>query len=80
MRGVKRVLLVLAVLVVALVVLGFVLENQQSVSLSFLGWATAQMPVAVFVVMALIIGMLLGPLLGVAISGRRRKSVPVARG
>jgi uncharacterized integral membrane protein len=80
MRGVKRVVLMLAVLVAVLVVLGFVLENQQGVSLSFFGWATAQMPVAVFVVVALIVGMLIGPLLGVVVGGRRRKAVPVGRG
>ncbi|ROM58243.1 hypothetical protein BK648_05680 [Pseudomonas poae] len=80
MRGVKRVLLVLAVLVAVLAVLGFVLENQQGVSLSFLGWATMQMPVAVFVVIALIIGMLIGPLLGVLVGGRRRKTAPAGRG
>ena len=70
MRGVGRVILVLSVLVVVVVVLGFVLENQQAVSLSFLGLTTAQMPVSVFVVVALIIGMLIGPLLGLI--ARRR--------
>ncbi|MGZ0718280.1 lipopolysaccharide assembly protein LapA domain-containing protein [Pseudomonas palleroniana] len=73
MRGLKRVVLLLVVLVAVLAVLGFVLENQQGVSLSFLGWATVQMPVAVFVVLALIVGMLIGPLLGVVVGGRRRK-------
>jgi uncharacterized integral membrane protein len=81
MRGVKRVVLVLAMLIVVLVVLGFVLENQQGVSLSFLGLVAVQMPVSVFVVLALIIGMLLGPLLSV-IAGwsRREKSIPARRG
>ncbi|GAB5340259.1 lipopolysaccharide assembly protein LapA domain-containing protein [Pseudomonas fluorescens] len=80
MRGVKRAVLVLVALVTALVVLGFVLENQQSVSLSFFGWGTAQMPVAVFVVAALIIGMLIGPLLGVGVSrSRRQKSSTTGR-
>ncbi|MBI6908493.1 LapA family protein [Pseudomonas palleroniana] len=80
MRGFKRVVLLLVVLVVVLVVLGFVLENQQGVSLSFLGWATAQMPVAVFVVLALIVGMLIGPLLGVLVGSRRRKKAFAERG
>ncbi|MGE1155975.1 LapA family protein [Pseudomonas kitaguniensis] len=81
MRGVKRVVLVSSVLIVALVILGFVLENQQSVALSFLGFASAQMPVSVFVVMALIIGMLVGPLLNILVSSRRRdKAVPAGRG
>jgi uncharacterized integral membrane protein len=80
MRGVKRVVLVLTTLVVALVVLGFVLENQQGVSLSFFGWATAQMPVAVFLVLALILGMLIGPLLCVAVGVRRSKLSPAELG
>jgi lipopolysaccharide assembly protein A len=37
MRGVKRVALVLIVLIVALAILAFVLENQQDVALAFLG-------------------------------------------
>lgn len=81
MRGVKRVVLVLAMLIVVLAVLGFVLENQQGVSLSFLGLVTGRMPVSVFVVVALIIGMLLGPLLSVTVGwNRREKSMPAGRG
>ena len=74
MRGVKRVVLVLSVLIVALVVLGFVLENQQAVSVSFLGWSTMQMPTSVFMVLTLIVGMVIGPVLGVLlrVNGRRR--------
>lgn len=73
MRGIKRVAVVLTVLVVALVVLAFVLENQQGVALSFLGLATGQMPVSVFVVVALIVGMLIGPVLGMLVRPRRVK-------
>lgn len=76
MHGVKRGVMGLTVLVVVLVVLAFVLENQQSASLSFLGVDTAQMPVSVFVVGAWILGMLIGPLLGalVGVNNRRSKS------
>ncbi|WP_330209606.1 LapA family protein [Pseudomonas sp. AM4(2022)] len=80
MRGVKRVVAVLIAVLAALVVLAFVLENQQGVALSFLGWSTAQMPVAVFIVIALIVGMLIGPLLGALIGSRRRKSGPAGHG
>ncbi|WP_431037298.1 LapA family protein [Pseudomonas yamanorum] len=80
MRGVKRVAVVLAVLIVALVVVAFVLENQQGVSLSFLGLATGQLPVSVYMVLALMVGMLLGPLMGVLVRRRRPKSVSVVRG
>ncbi|KGE68473.1 MULTISPECIES: LapA family protein [Pseudomonas] len=79
MRGVKRVVLVLMVLVVALVVLAFVLENQQGASLSFFGFATGQLPVSVFVVVAFIVGMLIGPLLSAVVSKRRRASASTAR-
>ncbi|MFL1492961.1 lipopolysaccharide assembly protein LapA domain-containing protein [Pseudomonas antarctica] len=74
MRGIKRVFLVLVVLAVALVVLAFVLENQQGVSLSFLGWTTMQLPVAVYVVAALIVGLMVGPLLGLLVTSSRRPS------
>ena len=75
MRGVKRFVVVLIAVLAALVVLAFVLENQQGVALTFLGWSTAQMPVAVFVVVALIVGMLIGPLLGVVVGRRRHKGI-----
>lgn len=78
MRGVKRVVAVLIAMLAALVILAFVLENQQGVALSFLGWSTAQMPVAVFVVVALIVGMVIGPVLGVFVRRRRRRGKAVA--
>jgi uncharacterized integral membrane protein len=79
MRGVKRVAVVLVVLIVALVVVAFVLENQQSVSLSFLGLATGQAPASVFIVLAFIVGMLLGPLLGALFGHRRHKAAAAGR-
>lgn len=79
MRGVKRVVAVLIAVLAALVVLAFVLENQQSVALTFLGWSTAQMPVAVFVVVALIVGMLIGPVLGLLVRSRRSLPRPATR-
>jgi len=79
MRGVKRVVAVFAVLIVALVVLAFVLENQQGVSLSFLGQATGELPVSVFVVVALIAGMVIGPLLGLVVGRLNRRSAVEGR-
>ncbi|SDU99371.1 lipopolysaccharide assembly protein LapA domain-containing protein [Pseudomonas mucidolens] len=77
MRGVKRVILVLIVLLAALAILAFVLENQQNVALAFLGWSTPQMPVSVFVTLALIAGMLIGPFLGLLRkrNGRRKQQI-----
>jgi len=63
MRNVKRVLLALFVLLLVLAILAFVLENQQSVSLLFLGWEGPQLRVSLVVVIALLIGMTIGPIL-----------------
>lgn len=63
MRNVKRVLLALFVLLLVLAILAFVLENHQSVSLLFLGWAAPQLRVSLVVVIALLIGMTIGPVL-----------------
>jgi uncharacterized integral membrane protein len=72
MRNLTRVLLVVAVLLLVLAILAFVLENQQPVSLLFLGWAGPQLPVSVVVVVALLIGLLIGPLLGWLVSRTAR--------
>ncbi|AMT90152.1 MULTISPECIES: LapA family protein [Pseudomonas] len=64
MRNLKRILLGVFLLLMVLVVLAFVLENQQSVSLLFLGFTGPQLPVSVVAVLALLIGMLIGPVLG----------------
>jgi len=64
MRNFKRVVLGVFILLLALIVLAFILENQQSVSLLFLGWSGPQLPVSLVVVVALLAGMLIGPVLG----------------
>ncbi|WP_131671660.1 LapA family protein [Pseudomonas parakoreensis] len=64
MRNLKRVLLGVFVLLLVLVVLAFVLENQQSVSLLFMGFSGPQLPVSIVAVLALLIGMIIGPVLG----------------
>ncbi|WP_159811538.1 lipopolysaccharide assembly protein LapA domain-containing protein [Pseudomonas sp. 18058] len=64
MRNVKRMLIGIFVLFLILTILAFVLENQQSISLTFLGWAGPQLPVSLVVIMALLIGMVAGPILG----------------
>lgn len=64
MRNLKRLLVALFVLLLAAVVLFFVLENQEAVSLMLFGWSAPAMPVAVPVLAALIVGLALGPLLG----------------
>ncbi len=64
MRNLKRILLGVFILLLVLAILAFVLENQQSVSLLFLGWAGPELPVSLVVVLALLVGMFIGPILG----------------
>jgi uncharacterized integral membrane protein len=64
MRNLKRILLGVFILLLVLVILAFVLENQQSVSLLFMGFSGPQLPVSVVAVLALLIGMMIGPVLG----------------
>ncbi|QXE11040.1 MULTISPECIES: LapA family protein [Pseudomonas] len=64
MRNLKRVLLGVFILLLVLVILAFVLENQQSVSLLFMGFSGPQLPVSIVAVLALLIGMIIGPVLG----------------
>ncbi|UQS13047.1 lipopolysaccharide assembly protein LapA domain-containing protein [Pseudomonas sp. HS6] len=64
MRNLKRMLLGVFILLLVLVILAFVLENQQSVSLLFLGWSGPAIPVSLVVVVPLLVGMFIGPILG----------------
>ncbi|AZD56215.1 LapA family protein [Pseudomonas chlororaphis subsp. aurantiaca] len=64
MRNLKRMLIGVFILLLVLVILAFVLENQQSISLMFLGWAGPQLPISLVMVIALLIGMVIGPILG----------------
>ncbi|MGX5794095.1 lipopolysaccharide assembly protein LapA domain-containing protein [Pseudomonas sp. E2-15] len=76
MRAAKRLVLVLGILFFAFVVIAFVLENQQSATLSFLGWSTAELPISVIATLALLVGMIIGPALVLVFSGRKvRKKV-----
>lgn len=64
MRNLKRVLAALFVFLLAAVVLFFVLENKQAVSLVMFGRAAPAVPVAVLLIAALVLGLAVGPLLG----------------
>jgi uncharacterized integral membrane protein len=63
MRNVKRLIFFVIVLLVLAVTIVFVLENQQPVALVFLGWSAPELSVAVPVILALLAGMLIGPVL-----------------
>jgi len=73
MRNFKRVMLAVFVLILMLAVLAFVLENQQSISLLFFGLVGPQLPVSLLMVLALLVGMAIGPILG-WILGRASRS------
>ena len=75
MRNFKRVLLGACILLLALAILAFLLENQQSISLMFLGWEGPQLPISLMIVVALLIGMLIGPILGWVL-GRSSRAAP----
>ncbi|WP_028620529.1 lipopolysaccharide assembly protein LapA domain-containing protein [Pseudomonas sp. Ant30-3] len=62
MHKFKRVALAVFVLFLILMVVAFTLENRQPASLVFLGWSTVQMPIAAYVILALLVGMVVGPM------------------
>ncbi|WP_198919221.1 lipopolysaccharide assembly protein LapA domain-containing protein [Pseudomonas chlororaphis subsp. aureofaciens] len=64
MRNLKRVFVVVVCLLLVLAILAFMLENQEPVSLLFFGWIAPQLSVSVVAVLALMIGMVIGPILG----------------
>lgn len=70
MRGVKRALMALAAVLVALATLVFMLENQQPVAVILFGWSAPELPIAAFIAFAFLLGMLIGPLLGWFVYGR----------
>ncbi len=75
MRNPKGVFIAFTLILLVAVVLVFILENQQSVSLLFFGWTGPQLPLSIVVVLALLFGMLIGPILGWVLArvlGRRQ--------
>ncbi|MFK0087804.1 lipopolysaccharide assembly protein LapA domain-containing protein [Pseudomonas sp. NPDC090755] len=75
MHKVNRLLLVLLLVLLVAVVLVFTLENQQVISLVFLGFALPPLPVALLLVIALVLGLLLGPVLGALVVWRGRHRI-----
>ncbi len=77
MQWLKRAVLIIFLLLVALATLDFVLENQQSTQLQFLELQSPAMPLSLFVVVAFILGSLLGVLIGWLITTRLRLKLMV---
>lgn len=72
MRNLSRIVFGFFVLAILLVTLVFILENQQPVSMMFLGWATPELPASVFVVVALLLGLIVAPALAWIVTRRTR--------
>lgn len=75
MRTLKRALGALFILLLVVVVVLFVLENQAAVTLSLFGWAAPAVPAAVLMLAALIVGLAVGPLLGVFAVQRSKRRI-----
>lgn len=63
MGKLRKLILVITLLVVGIICLVFVLQNQQTVVLNFFTWSSPDVPVSVFILCGILLGMLIGPLL-----------------
>lgn len=63
MSNLKRFVLGVFLLLLVVATLVFVLENQQPITLTFLGWVGPQLPVAYVTIGSLMIGLVIGPLI-----------------
>jgi putative membrane protein len=70
---IKRLLLALVFLVLTVAVLLFVLENQDTVGLVFLGFSLPLLPVSALLIAALLVGLLFGPVVSLLVVKRRRR-------
>ncbi|MFT6429733.1 MAG: putative integral membrane protein [Halopseudomonas sp.] len=77
MQWLKRAILITLLLLVALATLDFVLENQQSIQLQFLELQSPAMPLSLFIIVAFILGSLLGVFIGWLITTRLRLKLMV---
>lgn len=77
MLWLKRVLLILVLLLVALATMDFMLENQQATSLQFLEMQFPALPLSIYVVLAFILGSALGVFVGWLITTRLRLKLMV---
>lgn len=77
MRNFKRVVLAVFAIIVLFGIVVFTLENQQSMSLVFLGWRSPELPVSLYFIAALLIGMAIGPVMGFV--AYRRKAARLKR-
>ena len=72
MQWLKRAVLIIVMLLVALATIDFMLENQQSITLQFLELSSPELPISLFMVIAFILGSVLGIFVGWLITTRLR--------
>lgn len=75
LTGFKRFSLILLLLLTAVAVLVFVLENRQQSHVVFLGWLSPELPVSVLMSLAFILGVILSLLPSLWLLGRLRLRV-----
>lgn len=74
MRNLKRIIFFVVVLLVVAATVVFMLENRQPVSLVFFGWSSPELSLAIPVIVALLLGMAIGPLMAWVARLRRKPS------
>jgi len=75
LTGLKRFSLILLLLLTAVAVLVFVLENRQQSHVVFLGWLSPELPVSVLMSLAFILGVMLSLLPALWLLGRLRMRI-----
>lgn len=72
MQWLKRAVLIIVLLLVALATIDFMLENQQNIALQFLEISSPELPISLFIVIAFILGSVLGIFIGWLLTARLR--------
>lgn len=75
MHAFKKAALIVITLLIFFGVVIFILENQQTTSLTFLGWHSPSLSIALCFVGALLVGLAIGPLLGMLMYWRKRAAL-----
>lgn len=75
MRNIARIVTALVVVLLGALVLFFVLENQQVISLTMFGRSLPGLPISVLVIATMVAGMVLGALPGVYGTYRLRRKL-----
>lgn len=77
MGNVKRMVFSIFTLLVLFATIVFMLENRQAVPLVFFGWSLPELSVSVLLVLALLMGMAIGPFLALILTRKKRNSARV---